>query len=163
MAFRSDTPRRISRTIDPPIVSWVFRVRDPLHYLILLRQPELLRRLYEKVVIPDAVAGGLRVAGAPREVRDWMSDTPSWLAVVTVSDEEMAQVSDELDLGERAAIAIAQRTRADLLLIDETAGRAEARRRSLRVTGTLGVLRAGAEAGLARTDARPPHELSSTQ
>jgi predicted nucleic acid-binding protein len=34
------------------------------------------------------------------------------------------------------------------LLIDESAGRAEARRRKLRVTGTLGVLRAGAELGL---------------
>ena len=37
---------------------------------------------------------------------------------------------------------------ADLLLIDEAAGRAEAKRRQLRVTGTLGVLRAGAEQGL---------------
>jgi predicted nucleic acid-binding protein len=37
---------------------------------------------------------------------------------------------------------------ADLLLIDEAAGRAEAKRRNLRVTGTLGVLRAGAEQGL---------------
>lgn len=37
---------------------------------------------------------------------------------------------------------------ADLLLIDEAAGRAEAKRRRLRVTGTLGVLRAGAEQGL---------------
>jgi predicted nucleic acid-binding protein len=53
-----------------------------------------------------------------------------------------------LDLGEQAAIALAERTGADLLLIDESAGRAEARRRSLRVTGTLGVLRAAAEAGL---------------
>ena len=50
-------------------------------------------------------------------------------------------------MGERAAIALAERTHADLLLIDETAGRAEARRRNLRVTGTLGVLRTGAEAG----------------
>jgi predicted nucleic acid-binding protein len=33
-------------------------------------------------------------------------------------------------------------------LIDEAAGRAEAKRRQLRVTGTLGVLRAGAEQGL---------------
>jgi predicted nucleic acid-binding protein len=37
---------------------------------------------------------------------------------------------------------------ADLLLIDEVAGRAEAKRRQLRVTGTLGVLRAAAERGL---------------
>jgi predicted nucleic acid-binding protein len=34
---------------------------------------------------------------------------------------------------------------ADLLLIDEAAGREEARRRNLPVTGTLGVLRAVAE------------------
>jgi predicted nucleic acid-binding protein len=37
---------------------------------------------------------------------------------------------------------------ADLLLIDEAAGRAEAKRRHLRVTGMLGVLRAGAEQAL---------------
>ena len=37
---------------------------------------------------------------------------------------------------------------ADLLLIDEAVGRAEARRRNLRVTRTLGVLRAAAELGL---------------
>jgi predicted nucleic acid-binding protein len=40
-------------------------------------------------------------------------------------------------LGERAAIALAATIHADLLLIDEAAERAEARRRNLRVTGTL--------------------------
>ena len=38
-----------------------------------------------------------------------------------------------------AAIALAAAIHADLLLIDEAAGRAEAKRRNLRVTGTLGV------------------------
>ena len=37
---------------------------------------------------------------------------------------------------------------ADLLLIDEAAGRAEAKRRNLRVSGALGVLRAAAERGM---------------
>ena len=59
-------------------------------------------------------------------------------------------MTDDLDLGERAAIALAETVRADLLLIDDAAGRAEAMRRQLRVTGTLGVLRAGAEQGLER-------------
>jgi Predicted nucleic acid-binding protein, contains PIN domain len=68
--------------------------------------------------------------------------------VVAVTPDDVASVTDELDLGERAAIALAIRIHADFLLIDETAGRAEAKRRSLRVTGTLGVLRAAAEAGL---------------
>ena len=57
-------------------------------------------------------------------------------------------MTDDLDFGERAAIALAETLHADLLLIDEAAGRAEARRRHLRVTGTLGVLRVGAEQGM---------------
>jgi predicted nucleic acid-binding protein len=104
--------------------------------------------LYGEVVIPEAVAGELRAAGSPRIVSDWFSRPPSWLRVVAVTAEDIASVTDELDLGERAAIALAVRIQADFLLIDETAGRAEARRRSLRVTGTLGVLRTAAEAGL---------------
>ncbi|HVE71586.1 MAG TPA: DUF3368 domain-containing protein [Thermoanaerobaculia bacterium] len=121
---------------------------SPLHYLILLDQAEILRRLYGNVLVPDAVAAELSAASAPRLVNEWMSHPPSWLRIVDVTAEDVASVADELDLGERAAIALAERTGADLLLIDESAGRAEARRRSLRVTGTLGVLRAAAEGGL---------------
>jgi predicted nucleic acid-binding protein len=43
-------------------------------------------------------------------------------------------------LGERAAIALAQSIRADLLLIDDRAGAVLAQQRGLEVTGTLGVL-----------------------
>jgi len=57
-------------------------------------------------------------------------------------------VAEELDPGERAAIALAEKIRADLILIDETDGRTEALRRNFRVTGTLGVLRAAAVEGL---------------
>lgn len=103
---------------------------SPLHYLILLEQPEILRRLYENVLIPDAVAAELRAASAPRPVSEWMSRPPSWLRIVEVTAEDIVSVADELDLGERAAIALAERAGADLLLIDESAGRAEARRRS---------------------------------
>jgi predicted nucleic acid-binding protein len=120
----------------------------PLHYLILLDHADLLRALYDVVAIPEAVAGELRAAGAPAAVRDWMSAPPPWIAVVTVLPDEMAHVSDTLDPGERAAIALAQKMRAELLLIDDTAGRSEARRLNIRITGTLGVLRTAAEEGL---------------
>src|SRR5437763_668462 len=66
----------------------------------------------------------------------------------TVPPDQLDLVTDELDLGEREAIALAHLLGADLLLIDELSGRAEARRRSLRVTGTLGILRTAAERGL---------------
>jgi predicted nucleic acid-binding protein len=120
----------------------------PLHYLILLDHADLLHRFYGEVVVPEAVAIELSMPSAPVVVRDWMSRAPSWLSVVPVESDALQAVTDDLDLGERAAIALAGTMHADLLLIDEAAGRAEAKRRSLRVTGTLGVLRAAAERGL---------------
>jgi predicted nucleic acid-binding protein len=121
---------------------------SPLHYLILIDEAELLQRLYAEVLIPDAVAAELTAPSAPPAVRDWLATHPRWLRIVNVPRSDIDSVNEELDLGERAAIALAERSRADLLLIDETAGRAEAKTRKLRVTGTLGVLRTAAEAGL---------------
>ena len=120
----------------------------PLHYLILLEQIELLHRFYGQVLVPEPVASELSAAGAPAVVREWITTPPSWVDVRPVPSDAVSMVTDDLDLGERAAIALAETMHADLLLIDEAAGRAEAKRRHLRVTGTLGVLRSAAEQGL---------------
>jgi predicted nucleic acid-binding protein len=117
----------------------------PLHYLILLEQVDLLRRFYGQVLVPEAVASELSATGAPGIVREWITRPPTWVDVRPVSSAAMSTIKNDLDLGERAAIALAETVHADLLLIDEAAGRAEAKRRQLRVTGTLGVLRSGAE------------------
>lgn len=120
----------------------------PLHYLILLGQTELLPRFYGQVIVPEAVLRELTTTRAPQPVREWLSKPPSWLRVQAVPSGQLELITAELDLGEREAIALAYLLRADLLLIDEILGRAEARRRSLRVTGTLGILRTAAENGL---------------
>jgi predicted nucleic acid-binding protein len=120
----------------------------PLHYLILLEQAELLHRFYDVVVIPEAVLEELSSSGAPRPVSDWLSAPPPWLHVEAVSPDQLGLVTGDLDRGEREAIALALRLRADLLLIDESRGRAEARLAKLRVTGTLGVLAVAARRGL---------------
>jgi predicted nucleic acid-binding protein len=120
----------------------------PLHYLIQLQHIELLRRFYGQVLVPEPVASELSAAGAPAIVREWISTPPAWVEVRPVPSDAVSMITDDLDLGERAAIALAETMHADLLLIDEAAGRAEAKRRQLRVTGTLGVLMAGAEQGL---------------
>jgi predicted nucleic acid-binding protein len=73
----------------------------------------------------------------------WASHLPPWINVrpTPVSAERL----ERLDPGERAAILLAEaQTPPVLLLIDDAEGRAEAERRSLPSTGTLGVLRAGA-------------------
>ena len=121
---------------------------SPLHYLILIRQTDLLQHLYTDVIVPNGVIGELMRPASPSEVRAWLAQRPRWLDVESVAAEAITSVPDTLDFGEREAIALAETMKADLLLIDESAGRAEARRRHLRVTGTLGVLRAAAEFGL---------------
>jgi predicted nucleic acid-binding protein len=118
---------------------------SPLNYLILLGHAELLPRLYGEVLIPEAVALELLASEAPQNVREWISVPPSWLAVIPIGEEDLAKVTKQLDPGERAAIALAEHLRADVLLMDDAIGRSEARRRSFQVTGTLGVLRAAAE------------------
>lgn len=110
----------------------------PLHYLILLEQVDLLRRFYGQVLVPQAVASELSTSSAPGVVREWMTRPPLWVEVRPVASEVVAAITDDLDFGERSAIALAEALHADLLLIDEAAGRAEAKRRRLRVTGTLG-------------------------
>jgi predicted nucleic acid-binding protein len=120
----------------------------PLHYLILLEQTELLFRFYGEVIVPEAVLLELTAGKTPQPVKDWISKPPSWFRVQSVPSGQIDLVISELDPGEREAIALAHLLGADLLLMDESLGRAEARRRSLRVTGTLGILRTAAERGL---------------
>jgi predicted nucleic acid-binding protein len=119
---------------------------SPINYLVLIKEIEVLPRLYQRVVVPSAVLDELMNAGAPPGVREWASRKPEWLEVWSVPGWD-ASLAD-LDDGEASAIALAQLESEVLLLIDETAGRLEASRRKIPNTGTLGVLRAGAIGGL---------------
>jgi len=55
-------------------------------------------------------------------------------------DRELDAVDENMGTGERAAIALARETEADLVVLDDERGRKEARRHGLDVTGALGVL-----------------------
>ncbi len=61
-------------------------------------------------------------------------------------DPELMHV--RIHAGEREAILLAQELKADELIMDDLTGRREAERRHLRVTGTVGVLRAAARGGV---------------
>ena len=110
----------------------------PLNYLILIGQQDLLPELYGHILIPDAVFEELRHDAAPSQIRAWIAHPPAWLEIRRIST-----VPTELALlgtGEREAIALAEELKADLLIMDDRDARREATRRSLRLTGTLGVL-----------------------
>jgi predicted nucleic acid-binding protein len=118
----------------------------PLNYLVLVGSVEVLRPLYTRVIVPKAVVEELTAAGAPATVKAWMAHPPGWLEVRP--DPPPDPTLSFLDPGESAALTMAQVLNADELLIDDRAGRAEAARRRLPVTGTLGVLAAAHLAGL---------------
>jgi predicted nucleic acid-binding protein len=119
----------------------------PLRYLVLIGHVEVLPRLFGAVSIPATVADELRQPASPEVVRAWIAGPPSWLATHPDPPEPAAELT-RLDPGERAAIALAHALGAGLLLIDDRAGVAAARRQGFRVTGTLGVLADAAREGL---------------
>ena len=111
-----------------------------INNLAEINQLHLLHQLYGTVLIPEAVFQELTdpsfpVAGAT-EVQ-----TFDWIQTLTVSDRTLVEaMSNELDIGEAEAIALAVEIQADQVLIDERRGRLVATRLNLRCIGILGIL-----------------------
>jgi predicted nucleic acid-binding protein len=122
---------------------------SPLNYLVLIGQVSILPDLFGEVILPHAVYSELVSQNAPDEVRRWMSSLPPWIRVEIVTEDAIAGIAEEqLHIGEREAIALAQLLRADYLVIDEKAGRRAARDRNIVVVGTIGVLEKADSEGL---------------
>lgn len=120
---------------------------SPILYLHLIDQIELLRSLFAEIYIPEAVFVELCHSATPESLRVWALSRPEWVIVntdVALTDAETSR----LDIGERAAIALAERLAADLLLMDERRGVRVALSKGLAVTGTLGILDRAAQRGL---------------
>ena len=115
---------------------------SPLNYLIQCEAIDVLPRLYQQVVIPQAVFDELNDPGAPGSVRQWIQARPPSVIVRSPAriDETLA-----LGRGETEAICLAQEIRADEILLDERRARTVAVQRGLTVTGTLGVLELAAK------------------
>jgi hypothetical protein len=99
----------------------------------------VLPDLFGEVLIPPAVVRELEIPRPrfrPLSVVEW-----DFLHVRTPrEDATVEELLAILELGEAEAIALASEVHADALLIDEAAGRAEARRRGLLPIGALGIL-----------------------
>ncbi len=112
---------------------------SPLCYLVVLGESELLATLFRRVAAPRVVIEELLAEAAPEVVRKWAAHPPAWLEIHP-EKPVFAGVLAALDAGECAAIQLAERLGAEVLLIDEGDGRKIAQNRGLAVTGLLGVL-----------------------
>lgn len=119
---------------------------SPLQYLFQVGLLELLRELFETVLVPVAVRDELQVGRSLGfDVPDpadhaWMSVRPTTRAP--------ALERFELGPGEQAALSLGLELGEGLVLLDDAAARAAANALQLSTTGTLGILLLAKERGL---------------
>ena len=134
---------------------------SPITNLAAIGQLEMLRQLYAKVLIPQAVYGELTFGGVIQPGGREAQTLP-WIETKQVTDWVLVTALQmELDPGEAEAIALAVELKAYLLLLDERRGRVVASRLGLHFVGLLGVLSEAKQQGC--TDPVPHPPASSPQ
>ena len=105
---------------------------SPLSALLAVGQADILLKLFDVVIIPEAVRTELSRAHP---------DLPEWLRSEAIKHHaEVTRLRHTVDLGEAEAIELAKELRADRLLIDERKGRNLAAREGVPVIGLPGVV-----------------------
>lgn len=101
----------------------------PIHYLLLIEREFLLPKLFNAVILPQAVIDELTAAGTPQLVQRWVNALPDWVNVMNPT--LIGDAMDGRGRGERAAIALAKELNAPLLCDDRQASAAPVGRESL--------------------------------
>jgi predicted nucleic acid-binding protein len=109
---------------------------SPLNLLVQLGHSDVLPQLFSSVIIPPDVVAEMNRPRSPQSVKQFLANPPAWLVVQAPQN---LLTLPRLHAGEVAAISLAVELGATLM-IDEAAGRAEAKRKGVPVTGAVGVL-----------------------
>ena len=108
----------------------------PLIALANIDQLELLHKLYENIIIPQAVLDEIIREPARQKVR-----SASWIRVDSIKDESQKDMfRARLHAGEVEVMILAREQNADLVIMDDDAAKKTAKFLGFNVTGTLGVL-----------------------
>jgi uncharacterized protein len=134
---------------------------SPLIALSHIGQLALLRSLYSKLFIPQAVYDEVVRA---EEDRPGSTEVfaAEWIEIQKVKDQTaVLLLREQLDQGESEAIVLALEAKAQVLLIDEARGRRIAQSRGLPHIGTVGVLVLAKRQGLIKSATSLLDELSA--
>jgi predicted nucleic acid-binding protein len=116
---------------------------SPLIALSRIRRLDLLRAIFESVLIPPAVA---------REITPSIPVPPAWLRVHALNVLPPASLlRRRLGEGEREALALAIELKADWIILDDLPARRSAQATGLNVIGTLGTLLTAKRTGLLKS------------
>lgn len=114
----------------------------PLISLMKAMKLDILRDLFGEVLIPEAVYDEVTSNDSHKDEAELIVNS-DYIRKVNVNNPERVsflQRATGLDLGESEAIIYADETNADLLLMDETAGRKVAQNMNLPMSGSTGIL-----------------------
>lgn len=113
---------------------------SPIANLIQIGKLELLRDIFQEVLIPTVVYEEvLALRNFGFDLSEFEHST--WIKALEIHDTLRAeQLMNELDAGESNAIVLAQEVAADWILIDERAGTRVAEKMGLHPIGLIGVL-----------------------
>ena len=112
----------------------------PLIAFAIIGQLELMHRLVDTLMIPEAVAAEISAYTSAKPGYISLADEP-WIKVQPLqSTQQLQLLLPTLDRGEAAVIALALERQAKLVLIDELTGRKVAESLQLKVSGSVGLL-----------------------
>ena len=114
----------------------------PLITLMKAQQLQLLHILFGEVRVPNAVYQELTSNLSFQSEIDLIKSS-KFIKIVSVQDQDTVSLigrATGLDRGESEAIVYADKQKADILLIDEAAGRKVAMNMGLNISGSLGIL-----------------------
>lgn len=126
----------------------------PLITLMKAERLDILHELFGEVIIPEAVFSELTGNEAFKTEADIIRNR-DYIKVVKVKSESQVSFLQRvtgLDLGESEAIIYADEAKADLLLMDEAAGRRVAQNMKLPITGSTGILIRAFQSGIITKD-----------
>jgi predicted nucleic acid-binding protein len=129
---------------------------SPLIALERIGRLDVLKSLYGTVVRPQSVLDELGAGRGQYSFDRALFDT-DW--ILTEPDPPEMVFHKELGAGETAAITLAYKTAADLVILDDLPARLVATGLGLHITGTLGVLTAASRLGVIEDLASTVHAL----
>jgi len=120
----------------------------PLIALGSIGRIDILRHLFENVIVPEAVDGEMKAGGTHfTGLADYQRCT--WIQVQALEDPLDPLLTNTLDIGEASVIYLARRLQVNLVLMDEKKGRKIARDiYNLQTIGTMRILLEGKRSGL---------------
>lgn len=133
----------------------------PLIALDACNQLDLLRSLYGRILIPEAVDRELSRGGSTGLTTGLTSAHRAWIGVQAITSPPSVHLLARLDAGEAEVITLALEIGASLVLIDEKRGLKVARELGLSALGSVGILLLAKKKGLLPEVKPHLHEMQS--